>query len=80
MSMGMSMIYLKSLTQDVVTQIIRAGGSCIKCTTICLTYVDFREGEKPEYLEKNPRSTGEFNYKELTHMIRKPDLVWLCQW
>ena len=27
--------------------------------------VDFREGGKPEYPEKNPRSTGEINYEEL---------------
>ena len=65
MSMSMSMIYLKSLTLDVVTQIIRARGSCIKCMTIYPTCVDFREGGKPEYPEKNPRSTGEINYEEL---------------
>ena len=63
--MSMSMIYLKSLTRDVVTQIIRARGSCIKCTTIYPKCVDFREGGKPEYPEKNPRSTGEINYEKL---------------
>ena len=28
----------------------------------CPIYVDFREGGKLEYPEKNPRSTGEINY------------------
>ena len=60
----MSMIYLMSLTQDVVTQIIRAKGSCIKCMHDCPTCVDFRDGRKAEYLEKNLRSTIEINYKE----------------
>ena len=31
-------------------------------------YVDFGEGGKPEYPEKNPRSTGEINYGNPTHM------------
>ena len=56
------MIYFQSLTRDVVTQIIRARGSCIECTTLYLICV---EGGKPEYPEKNPRSTGEINYEEL---------------
>ena len=30
--------------------------------------VDFTEGGKPENLEKNPRSTGETNYNNSTHM------------
>ena len=32
--------------------------------------VDFTEGGKPEYPEKNPRSTGETNYNS-THMSSK---------
>ena len=58
------MIYFKSLTRYIVAQIIRTRGSCIKCT-IYPTCVDFREGGKPEYPEKNPRSTGKINYEEL---------------
>ena len=58
----LSIIYSKSLTRDVVTQIIQARGSIIKCMTILyVLYVDFREGGKPEYPEKNPRSTREIN-------------------
>ena len=34
---------------------------CIKCPTC----VELRGEEKPEYPEKNPRSTGEINYEEL---------------
>ena len=30
--------------------------------------VDFSEGKKPEYPEKNPRSTGEINYGSPIHM------------
>ena len=33
----------------------------MECTTICPLCVDFREGGKPEYPEKNPRSTSEMN-------------------
>ena len=33
--------------------------------------VDFREGGKPENLEKNPRSTGEINYDNSIHMSPK---------
>ena len=61
----MSMIYLKSLTRDVVTQIIRARDLCIKCTTTYPRCVDFRDGRKPEYPEKNTGSTGEINYEDL---------------
>ena len=39
--------FLKSLPQDVVAKIVRGSGSCIKYATICVIYVDFREGEKP---------------------------------
>ena len=65
----LSMIYTKSLIPgEVITQIIRARGSCIKCTTIypiCVC-VDFREGGKPEYPEKNPikqwaNNTGQYS-------------------
>ena len=76
----MSMIYLKSLTRDGVTQIIRARGSCIKCTTIYPTYVDFREGGKPEYPEKNLEAQERSTMRNSTHMKRKPDLAWLFQW
>ena len=45
-------------------------------TTACANYckpilprcVDFSEGGKPEYSEKNPRSTGEINYGNSIHM------------
>ena len=50
-------------------------------------YVDFREGGKPEYPEKNPRSTGEINnyqglnsYESPTHEGHTPDLAWFLQW
>ena len=33
--------------------------------------VDFIEGGKPESPEKNPRSTGETNYNNSTHMSSK---------
>ena len=33
-----------------------------------LLCVDFGEGGKPEYPEKNPRSTGVINYGNSTHM------------
>ena len=33
--------------------------------------VHFREGGKPENLEKNPRSTGEINYDTSIHMSPK---------
>ena len=33
--------------------------------------VDFAEGGKPENPEKNPRSTGETNYNNTTHMGSK---------
>ena len=33
--------------------------------------VDFREGAKPENLEKNPRSTAEMNYDNSIHMSPK---------
>ena len=33
--------------------------------------VDFTEGGKPENPEKNPRSTGETNYNNSTHMSSK---------
>ena len=33
--------------------------------------VDFTEGGKPENPEKNPRSTGEINYNNSTHMSSK---------
>ena len=33
--------------------------------------VHFREGGKPENLEKNPRSTGEINYNNSIHMSPK---------
>ena len=33
--------------------------------------VDFAEGGKPENPEKNPRSTGETNYNNSTHMSSK---------
>ena len=36
--------------------------------SIVLFCVDFREGEKPEYPEKNPRSTGQINYGNSTHV------------
>ena len=34
----------------------------------CILCVNFEEGEKPEYPDKNPRSTGEINYGNSTHM------------
>lgn len=34
------MIYLQSWAQDVVAQIIRASGSCIKCTTTCMLILE----------------------------------------
>ena len=40
------MIYLKSLTRDVVTQIIQARGSCIKCTTIYPIHILILEREE----------------------------------
>ena len=36
--------------------------------SIVLICVDFREGGKPEYPEKNPRSTGEINYGNSSRM------------
>ena len=37
----------------------------INGSRMVLNVVDFREGGNPVYPEKNPRSTGEINYKEL---------------
>ena len=49
--------------------------------------VDFWEGGKPEYPEKDPRSTGEINnYQQLnshespTHERHTPDLAWFFRW
>ena len=33
----------------------------------CPICIDFREGGKPEYPEKNPRSTGESTARNLSH-------------
>ena len=38
------------------------------CEPVLSRYVDFHEEGKPEYQEKNPRSTGEINNGNLTHM------------
>ena len=35
--------------------------------TLLPTHVDFSEGQKFEYLEENPQSTREINYRNLTH-------------
>ena len=43
-----------------VAQVIRAKDLC-RVHGYMPYYVDFREGVKPEYPEKNPRSTGEIN-------------------
>ena len=74
----MSMLYLKSLTWDVVTQIIRVRGSCIKYTTIYVLYVlilerDENRSSQRKTLEAQERST----MRNSTHMKRKPDLAWL---
>ena len=68
MIMIMVMVMIKSYTRDVVAHIIQARGSCMKCTTICPTCVDFRRKKTLSTRRKTLKAQKGSTAKAPTHM------------